>query len=69
MSSAGTHPRPLTAPVLIDDFSPAWSRSTGRIYFIRTSYINSVRPDGSGEGRITAVLSGVPIHDMAVHAR
>jgi Tol biopolymer transport system component len=46
-----------------------WSRSTGRIYFIRTSYINSVRPDGSGEGRITAVLSGVPIHDMAVHAR
>jgi Tol biopolymer transport system component len=65
MSAAGANPRALTAPVLIDDFSPAWSRSTGHIYFVRTTEIYSVRPDGSNEVRISAVQA----NDMAVHAR
>jgi TolB protein len=65
MSASGTGARPLTAPVLADDFSPSWSRATGRIYFVRTWDIHSVRPDGTDMQRLTAA----EVSDMAVHVR
>jgi hypothetical protein len=49
----------------MDEFSPSWSRSTGRIWFVRAFDIYTVRPDGHDTVRVSAAQA----HDMAVHAR
>jgi Tol biopolymer transport system component len=64
MRADGSHHRSLTRG-LLDEFSPAWSRSTGRIYFVRAWDIYSMRPDDADARRITAGQ----VTDMAVHVR
>jgi Tol biopolymer transport system component len=65
MTATGAHARPLTAGTAMDEFSPSWSRSTGRIWFVRAFDIYTVRPDGHDTVRVSAAQA----HDMAVHAR
>jgi Tol biopolymer transport system component len=64
MRADGSHPRPLTTGV-VDEYSPAWSRSTGRIYFVRAYDIHSIWPAGADAVRITAGNVG----DINVHVR
>jgi Tol biopolymer transport system component len=64
MRADGSHPRALTTGV-VDEYSPAWSRSTGRIYFVRAYDIHSIWPAGAGAVRITAGNVG----DINVHVR
>jgi Tol biopolymer transport system component len=64
MNSDGSSPRGVTAGTL-DEWSPSWSRSTGRIHFIRASDVYSIRPDGSDSRR----LSASPASDVLAHAR
>jgi Tol biopolymer transport system component len=64
MRADGSHPRSLTTG-LIDEFSPAWSRSTGRIYFVRAYDIYSMRPEDVDAVSITAGQ----VNDMVVHVR
>jgi hypothetical protein len=44
-------------------FQVSWSRSTGRIYFTTTQHtaqnLHSIRPDGTGLRRLTAVIGSV----------
>jgi TolB protein len=65
MRADGTSARPLMAPMQMDDFSPAWSRSTGRIFFVRTMDIHTVLADGRDVRRISSVQAA----DINVHVR
>jgi Tol biopolymer transport system component len=63
MLATGAHPQALTTGIM-DEFSPSWSRSTGRIYFIRGGDIYSRQAGGE-----TVRISGANTLDMAVHVR
>jgi Tol biopolymer transport system component len=65
MDADGTRVRPVSNDGLLDDWYPSWSVATDRIHFMRAFRIYSVRPDGSGLRRSTAV----PGADNFVHSR
>jgi Tol biopolymer transport system component len=64
MNADGSSPRGITTGTL-DEWQPTWSRSTGRIYFIRAFEVYSIRVDGSDMRR----LSASPASDVLAHAR
>jgi Tol biopolymer transport system component len=64
MHADGSGGRSLTRGAL-DEWSPAWSASTGRIFFVRRFSIYSVRPDGSDVRRLSATSGS----DVIVHSR
>jgi Tol biopolymer transport system component len=64
MNADGTAPRSLTGGVL-DEWSPSWSAATGRIFFVRSFDIYSLRPDGSDLRRVSAHQAS----DVLVHSR
>jgi TolB protein len=65
MGANGSHARPLTGGTVMDEFSPSWSRSSGRIYFVRSADLYTVRPEGGDAVRLAA-FSGT---DVTVHVR
>jgi hypothetical protein len=64
MNADGSGVRALTTGTL-DEWSPGWSRSTDRIYFIRAMSIYSTRSDGGDVRRLTAT----GYSDVIVHSR
>jgi Tol biopolymer transport system component len=64
INADGSAPRSITSGTL-DEWSPSWSRSTGRIYFMRAFDVNSMRIDGTDSRRLTAIQGS----DVLAHAK
>jgi Tol biopolymer transport system component len=64
MNASGSSARTLTTGMM-DEWSPAWSSATGRIYYVSAFTIFSMRADGNDARRLTAGM----VNDVVVHSR